>query len=362
MKRYRVLHFELDENLGGIETFLLNLLKQIDRDKIQFEFVTAVEKPAMEHEYLELGAVIHHVSHHSDLLHYCRDVARLLESDFDVVHIHKNSAANIIPLILANRAKVKKIFIHSHNTAPSIGGVSNVLHMINKPYLNKIADRRFACSSVAGKWMFGDRNFELLKNGIITKQFLFTEEYRDKKRSELGIGENEFVVGNIGRFTKQKNQIRAVSIFEKIKNKMPEAKLIFIGEGEFLSEVMDSVKQKKLEKDVLFLGLRRDIPELLMAMDVFLMPSLYEGLPIVAIEAQSTGLSMVLADTISPETEISDAIKWFSLGDDDDQIADIVLSNTVRDFQKRLIRNKQVSDYGYDMLSTAKKLEGYYLE
>lgn len=362
MKKIRVVHFELDENLGGIETFLLNLLKQIDKNAIQFEFITAVKKPALEKEFVENGAIIHYVSAHSDLKNYIKDIDTILNEDIDVVHIHKNSAANIIPLIISKRKEIKKIFVHSHNTSPSIGKASKLLHYINRFYLNKVSNRKFACSSVAGKWLFGKNKFEIVPNGIIIDDFAFSPVLRETKREELGIKRDTFVVGNIGRFTLQKNQNRAVDIFEQLKVIHKDSKLILIGEGEMLSKTITYVESKKLENDVLFLRMRRDIPDILMAMDSFIMPSLYEGLPIVAIEAQSAGLPLILADTISKETQLTDAVTWFSLNDENGLIASKIISSLNNDEKTRKGRLMQVREKGYDMKVTAALFNRYYAE
>ncbi|MCI8428333.1 MAG: glycosyltransferase family 1 protein [Lachnospira sp.] len=362
MKKIRVLHFELDENLGGIETFLLNLYKQIDRDNVQFEFVTTAKEAALEEQFLSLGGIIHHVSAHSDIINYYKDVKKLLKSGVDVVHVHKNSAANIVPLLLSKQCGMKKIFVHSHNTAPSIGGVSKILHKINKPYLNKIATKKFACSTQAGNWLFLNDSFEVLSNGIITDNFQFDNSIRERKRKELQLDKNTILIGNIGRFTPQKNQKRAVDIFEVLHSKLMNTKMILVGNGEFMESVSDYIISKNLEKDIFLLGVRYDIPELLMAMDAFLMPSLYEGLPIVSIEAQAAGLPMFLSDTISPETEITDAVSWFALKDSNQKVADTITKVLQTNQYNRAKLLEQVIAKGYDMKTTAIKMLNYYKE
>lgn len=361
-KKIRIIHFELDKNLGGIETFLLNLYKQIDKEEVQFEFIVPVEKAALEEEFYEIGGVIHHVASHKDLFNYCKDIKRILSTGVDVVHIHKNSAANIIPLFLCKQNRVKKIFVHSHNTSPSTSRFFSLLHRVNKPYLNKVANKKFACSTEAGKWLFNDNTFEIITNGIITDNFRFDTNKRAKKRKELAIDSNTIVIGNIGRFTKQKNQIRIVDIFESIHKLNRDTKLLLIGEGELQKDVKDYVVSRKLTNEVLFLGLRHDIPELLMVMDAFLMPSIYEGLPIVAIEAQAAGLPIFLSNTISSETEITHAIKWFSLESSNEEIANIIYKEIRENTVNRVELLNQVVKRGYDMKSTANKMLSYYLE
>lgn len=362
MSKIRVLHFELDENLGGIEIFLLNLYKQIDRDTVQFEFVTAAKEPALEEEFCALGGIIHHVAAHSDFANYCRDIRKLLANGINIVHIHKNSAANIVSLILSKHYGIKNIYVHSHNTSPTIGRISHLLHIINKPYLNKTATLKFACSTEAGKWLFTKDSFEILSNGIITDNYRFDNKIRLNKRKELRIGNNTKLIGHIGRFTPQKNQERAVDIFEAFHKMIPDSKMVLVGTGELQTRVTDYIVSKNMQKEILMLGLRHDVPELLMSMDAFLMPSLFEGLPIVAIEAQAAGLPLFLSDTISPEAEITNAVTWFDLEENDKDVAEklkISLETNLYDRNKLL---KQVIAQGYSMENTAVKMLDYYTE
>jgi len=362
MKKPRILHFELDKNLGGIETFLLNLYNQIDRNKIQFEFITAVKRPALEQQFLKLGGVIHHVSAHKNVICYCRDVKSILESGIDVVHIHKNSAANIIPVILAKKCKIRKIIVHSHNTAPSTGKISVLLHKINKPYLNRMADVRLACSIEAGKWLFGKEQFEIMTNGVLTDKFCYNESVRKNKRQELNIDKSTLVIGSIGRFVKQKNQLRAVDIFAEFTKIQSNAVLLFVGEGELRPQIEKYTKEKNLTEKIKFLGIRYDIPELLMAMDCFLMPSLHEGLPIVAVEAQAAGLPLILADTVSSETELTSAVRWFSLNQTDADIAQLIYEIAYNNNIDRHMLLGQVIQGGFDIKKTANSVLTYYIE
>lgn len=361
MKKVRVIHFELDKNIGGIEIFLLNLYKQIDREKVQFEFVTTVDHAALEEQFISLGGIVHHVPKYKNIIGYCQNIERLLQRNVDFVHIHKNSAANVIPLVIAKKCGVKNIIVHSHNTAPSVGKASRFLHRLNKKYLNEVATKKFACSAAAGKWLYLDDDFEIVPNGIITDDYQFDNNLRIKKRKELFIDDNIKLIGNVGRFTTQKNQMRAVDIFETIHRIDHNTKLVLIGDGELKDSVLIYVQEKKMEKDILLLGVRHDIPELMMAMDAFIMPSLYEGLPIVAIEAQTAGLPLFLSDTISEEAEITDGVNWFSLADSDEKIAnDIMMSMQTMHLDRNRLRT-QVIDKGYDMKNTAMKMLSYYL-
>lgn len=357
-KKIKVLHLELSENMGGIESFLYNLYREIDRDKIQFDFVTRSDKPAMESELRELGAKIYHVSPYRKVVSYMRELDAILRKGYDVIHIHKNSAAIILPFLVARRHKGLKVFVHSHNTSPSQGRITRVLHFLNKPILWKLSDEHFACSKLAGEWLYGqDKDFRIIQNGIVTKKYLFDSHKRERERKELNLPDDSFVVGNIGRFAQQKNHIRLIDIFEQIYNKNNNSYLLLVGDGELKTKIENycNESKKQMSAHVRFLGQRQDVAELLMAMDCFIMPSLYEGLPIAAIEAQASGLPVYLADTISKETEITDAVQWFSLDELDIDIANRV--EMVPDLEgQRIIRNREVYDAGFDISNTSEYL------
>ncbi len=353
MGKIRVLHFELDKNIGGIEMFLLNLYTQIDRDEVQFEFVTAVENPALGDRLEKLGGIIHRVSPHSNPLAYKKDIRKLLENDYDVIHVHKNSAANIIPLELAEKSGAKKIIVHSHNTAPSMGKASVLLHKMNRKKLCKIADYKFACSTEAGRWLFGEDEFTLIKNGIITERFLYDEKTASDKRKELKVPENAVLFGHVGRFTDQKNHSFLLDIFSEILKLKPESMLLLVGDGEHKSGCENKARALGISDKVIFAGVREDIPDLMKAMDVFVMPSLYEGLPIVGIEAQAAGLALFLSDTVSPQTQLCDSVKWFSINESAEKIAGMILSVPLPNAGERISRNLEIAEKGYDIKTTA---------
>lgn len=362
MSKIKVLHLELDGHIGGIESFLHNLYSQIDRDKIQFDFITRSSNPAKGKELMALGANIYKVSSLSHPLKYMKDLEKIIRNgNYDVVHIHKNSCINILPFFVTNKFTDIKVYVHSHNTQPSKGNVSKVLHFINREFVWKSSDQHFACSEVAGKWLYGKkREFIVIKNGILTNKYLFNAFTRTMKRDELQISKNSLVIGNVGRFTEQKNQKRLLEIFSNVQNLKANSVLLLIGDGDLREKNEKYAKQLGL-KNVYFLGLRNDIPELMMAMDVMVMPSLYEGLPIVCIEAQATGLPMLVSNTVSLETKISNAYYTFSLEDKDLAIAKELLK--INKSTDRTIGCDVISKAGYDMKNTANILKNeYYLK
>ena len=361
MKKIKVLHLELDEHLGGIESFLYNLYAQIDKEKVQFDFVTRFNNPAKGDELKKLGANIYKVSSYKNPVKYMLDLKKIIKKEnYNIVHIHKNSAAVIFPFLITREFKDIRVFVHSHNTKPSIGNVSKILHKMNKCFLYKSADEHFACSKVAGEWLYGNKkSYVVLRNGIVAENFLFDKKVREITRNEFNISDNDFIMGHIGRFTDQKNHDLLIDIFYEFQKIKSNAYLWLIGDGENKDEIYKKVLELGIQDKVIFLGIRNNVNELLMAMDAFVMPSVYEGLPISAIEAQATGVETFLSDTISKETEISTIVNWFSNEWDNKLIAKLIFDKcNVR--SNRLQANKEIIENGFDMKETAQILLEYY--
>lgn len=363
MEKVRVLHLELDEHLGGIESFLYSLYSAIDRERIQFDFVTRSGNPAKGEELQVLGAKIYKISSYDKPIKYMKELKKIIkEGKYNVVHIHKNSAAVILPFLVTRKTQNIRVFVHSHNTKPSVGHASSVLHRINKNFLYKNADEHFACSEVAGEWLYGKKkNYMVLKNGIIAKKFLFDKEIRKKIRREFGISDSIFVMGHVGRFTDQKNHDKLIDIFYEFQNIQSSANLWLVGDGENKDKIYGKVLKLGIQDKVFFLGVRTDINELLMAMDAFVMPSVYEGLPISAVEAQATGVRTFLSDSISKETEVSNSVHWFSNKLDAKIIAKLIQKKCDEQFE-RIQANKEIIENGFDMMETAEGLLEHYIK
>lgn len=361
-RKIRVIHFQLSENLGGIESFLLNVYKNIDREKYQFDFVTSVDTPANGNELTRLGGKIYKIPTLRQPIAFMISIHKVLyEGKYDIVHIHKNSAINIIPIIVAKLAKSPKIIVHSHNTQPSTKTFLKWIHFLNRKLFLKAGITKLACSKAAGNWLFGkDGDFQVIVNGVDTDKYRFDVSTRERLRLSLGLDQDDFVIGNIGRFTPQKNQKRLVKIFSIAHQNNQKMKLLLIGDGPEREQVKRLVRSLGLNTSVKFLGVRHDIPQLLQAMDTMLMPSLYEGLPIVAVEAQAAGLSLLISTTVTPEVIVTQDVETFSLEDRDSNIADVLQSLPLRNQRQRIESNLQVKQSGYDINHTVELLSSQY--
>lgn len=362
MRKIRVLHLELDGHLGGIESFLYSLYSVIDRNKVHFDFITRADNPAKGDELKKIDARVIKISSYNHPIKYMKNLDRVIEEgNYDVIHIHKNSAAIVLPFLITRRHKNEKVFVHSHNTQPSVNGMASLLHKLNKGFLYNSADEHFACSRVAGEWLYGKKgDFSVLRNGIITSKYQFDKEKRKAKRRELNIPEDAFVLGNVGRFAEQKNQKRLVDIFEEFQKSVENSYLILVGDGNLKEKIELYTNEKKI-KNIKFLGVRSDIPDIMMAMDAFVMPSLYEGLPIVGVEAQAAGLDLYLSNTISKETALLNSVRWFDLNDTNQSIVKQI-SVKINGERERLFRNNEVKKQGYDIEQTAAELLDRYKE
>lgn len=310
----RVLQIGMTDNLGGIETFLMNYYRNIDRKKIQFDFINIYDNNLCFHEEINsLGGKIYKVSsYYKHPIKYIKEVSQIIKKNkYQIVHCNMNSAVFLYPLIAAKKGGAKVIIAHSHNSSSDKGFVKTLLHNINKTFLPLFANTFFACSNRAGEWFYNRKirkssSYYIIKNAINVEKYLFNEKIRSEKRKELDISEDVLVIGHVGRFNKQKNHTFLIDIFYEYQKKDRESKLILIGIGPLKKEIKNKVEKLKIQDKVLFLEHRDDVNEMLQAMDIFILPSLYEGLPLAGIEAQASGLTCLFSQNITQELKISD--------------------------------------------------------
>jgi len=358
----RVLHVLQRMEAAGVQTFLMNLYKCIDRNKVQFDFlVHYTQKQFFDDEIEKMGGKIYRFSVREDynMGKYYKELKKFFRehSEYKVVHGHMHT----LGAFYLHAAKVNKIPVriaHSHTNSTQNDLKKYIKIIMNHMYATN-ANKLFACSNMAGRYMFGNKKFDVINNAIISDDFIFSSEKRSAKRQELMI-EDRFVIGCVGRFEKVKNQRFSIDIFEKIQNRMSNAVLLFIGAGSMYEEIKEVVKEKRLSRKVIFLGNRNDVVELYQAMDVFLMPSLFEGLGIVGVEAQAAGTPIVCTDTLPEEINVSPLIYRVSLSRTAEYWADQVINATTNKFSHCNMKEFIVKA-NYDMSSLAKKMQEYYL-
>lgn len=360
-KQIRVLHFQGRMGKGGAETFMMNAFRNIDRNKVQFDFLIYHDfgdvRPYND-EIHSLGGHIYSVPNpKKNIIAYIKAVKKLLkDKKFDVVHSEVFFGGGL-NLFLAKKAGIKKRIVHSHATSDG-KGKNLPLKMLRKIFdrlMKENATDFLACSHEAGVALYGkEQPFVFVPNGIDLELYRNIPESKITIRKSLNIPADAFVVGNIGRFEDQKNHLFLIDIFEQVIKKNKNSHLVLIGEGSLFSKVNEKVIRKGLAEKVSFLGVRNDIPQLLKSMDVFLMPSLYEGLPISAVEAQAANLKLVLSNEVSKETRISENVHFISLNEEPKQWAKIALQEPLQNFPYKEMEI-------YDMKKTAEQLEKIYL-
>ena len=357
----KILNSELENTWGGIESFLINVNHNINLEKIQFDYFMRGDNEEIEKN---IEGRIFKVP--NGCFKYVRFVRRkLLEEKYDIIHLHKNSAANLLLPILAKiYSKSSHIIIHAHNTQASDPNIIKyLLHHINRKMLDKIADSRFACSEIAAEWLFGKKKHKknpvyYVKNGISVKKYIYDTSIRKKIRKQLTIGENIYLIGNVGRLYKQKNQMFLIDILAEVKKTYSDTKLILCGDGDLKNNLIQKAVDLNVINDIIFMGECRNVNEILQAMDVFVMPSLYEGLTIAAIEAQCAGLPCVFSDTLSKETMLTHQCVTLSLKEDSSVWAEALLHFL---HYKRVDLSENIRSGGFDIQYTVKFLENYYI-
>lgn len=354
--KIRILQIGMHDKIGGVETYLMNYYRNIDHSKFQFDFISIYHKLCFEDEILELGGKVYHLpSEKKRPIRYFNELVKIMKN-YRIVHINMLSAANILPIVAAKHAKVKYIIVHSHNSNTPSGILRKILDRLNRTYLRKNATDFWACSILAGKWLFGEKivkteKFKIIPNAVDTTKFKFDIDLRNKIRKELKI-ESKFVIGHIGRFSYQKNHEFLINMFYEFQKHKPNAVLILIGDGELKEKIKEQVKSLAISDKVIFVGTTDKVEKYLNAMDVFVLPSRFEGLPVVGIEAQMTGIPCIFSNSVTSEVNISNNSKFINL--DIEKWCD-TLQNVKN-------RNNKFKCQEYDIKFATMKIMKYYSE
>lgn len=350
---------------GGVESVVMNYYKNIDKNKIQFDFIIDSDSTYIPREEIEkLGGRIIEISPYQNLFQYIKDLKKVLkENKYQIVHSHLNSLS-VFPLYCAFCAKVPIRIAHSHSTTNKKEWKKNILKNVLKPFSKFFATHYFACTEHAGIWLFGENVFKkgnifILNNAIELSKFEYNENIRKEKRNELNISDDTFVIGNIGRLVQQKNHMYLINIFNEVQKKKENSVLLLIGQGPLQNDIEKKIKELNIESKVIFLNQREDVNELYQAMDVFVFPSLYEGLGMVLIEAQTSGLPCISSSEVPRIAKVSDNIDFLDLNDDITCWVEHILKKANE--KSRLNYSEEIKNYGFDIKNEVKKLEAKYI-
>lgn len=356
----RVLHVVTHMNRGGLETMIMNYYRNIDREKVQFDFLVHRKYEADYDKEIELlGGKIYRLSVLNPFsLSYRQELNSFFKEhkEYQIVHVHQDCLSSII-LKSAKKNNVKVRIAHSHN----INQDKNLKYLIKLFYrqsIPKYATDLMACGEEAGKWMFKGAEFKILNNAINTSEYIYDKIKREKVKQQLGLKKEEIVIGHVGRFSPQKNHIFLIKIFKAVIQKK-NAKLLLVGDGNLRGIIENEIENLGSKENVIFTGVRSDIADLMQAMDVFVFPSLYEGLPVTMVEAQAAGLPCVISDNVPSECIITEGLVIkCSLNDSENVWVNYILKSINK--QRRDTR-KEIINAGFDIRKSAKELQEFYL-
>ncbi|WP_296878376.1 glycosyltransferase family 1 protein [Thomasclavelia sp.] len=358
----RVLHVVTYMGRGGLETMLMNYYRNIDHTKVQFDFLVHRDFEAdYDKEILNLGGKIYHISrlnpfgfkYHKELNDFFKN-----HKEYKIVHVHQDCMSSLA-LKAAKKNRVPIRIAHSHNANQA----KDIKYLIKKFYMKKTpkyATSLFACGEDAGDWMFDGHKYIILNNAIDTKKFAFDKEKRSKIKKKFNLDNDELIIGNIARFHRQKNHQFLLDVFKEILKIKNDVKLLLVGGGKDFNSIVEKAKLLNINKNIIFTGVRDNVNELMQAMDIFVFPSIYEGLPVTLIEAQANGLPIVKSNNVPDQCIITDNVYSMSLDQSPHEWAKKILD--IASNFKRKDTSQQIIDNGYDIRTNAKWLEKFYLD
>lgn len=340
----------------GITSVILQYLQSMNLEDMDVYVLGTIDvKPNIRSQIENLGCkIVEFPNRREKTISYFFSLVKYIKkNNIDVIHVHGNSATLAIEMIAGWIGGCKKRIAHSHNTKCNQIKADKIL----RPLFNYSYTDGLACSEDAGRWLFGNRKFEILTNGRNLEEYIFNKEKRQVIRDSYGI-EDEIVIGHVGGFFEQKNHKFLVEVYKQIKNLEPNSKFFMIGEGVLKSEIEELCK----DLDVIFTGAIDNVPDYLNAMDGMLLPSFFEGLPLVSIEWQINGLPCVLSDSITKDCKLTECITFLSLDEAAYKWADMII-NKIKNNQRELCANlsyKTIEKSTFNIRNSSKKLERIY--
>ncbi|MFC7579893.1 glycosyltransferase family 1 protein [Schaalia naturae] len=347
---------------GGVEAVVMNYYRHVDRSCVQFDFLVDEDSTIVPRDEIEsLGGRVFEVPPYQRLPRYTRELEILFRAErWPIVHSHVN-ALSVFPLRAAKRARVPIRIAHSHSTSGRGEHAKNAMKAVLKRLSNLYPTKRFACSEYAGEWLFGKgASFDVVYNAIDLQAFSFSASVRAEARSELGLVGDTFAIGHLGRFMAQKNQAFLVDVFAELARTRPDSVLVFAGDGDSRPLVELRAAERGVADKVMFLGQREDANRLYQAFDAFALPSLYEGLCLVGVEAQRAGLPCLLSDAITREVDVTGTCEFLPVGDPKAWAAALsqIAEAPARD--RSLSKHERLRFDDYDIEKAAPKLVACY--
>ena len=357
----KVLQIYPQMNNAGTEKVIMNLYNNINQEKVHFDFL--VNRPGvLDEEIRKKGAKIFYINNNDKNNYYINLMKFFKENNYEIIHVHTQGNMELI-LKAAKKSKIKCRIIHSHTARQDIPKILKILKLYRNIQIERNATDFFACSQDAAKWLFPHKykSAKIVYNAIEIKKFLYNEEVRKKVRKDLKIKDDEKIVINISRISKGKNHSKIIKIAKKVIDNNKKIKFVFVGTGNLEEDIKNEIKNNHIEDNFILLGNRNDVNELLMAADLFLFPTLYEGLGIAVVEAQFSGLKCITSERVPKEADISlGLLEKIELSKSNDYWAKKIEEN----FKKKIKRNildKIDIVKTYDIKNIATDVEEFYL-
>ncbi|MDE6273348.1 MAG: glycosyltransferase [Muribaculaceae bacterium] len=340
---------------SGIPNVAFNIMGALPREDVELGYV-AINDPSefFKDKLADLGARLFVIPRKlTSPWNYVVRLAKVAKG-YDVMHVHGNSATMVLEMIAARIAGVKIRAAHSHSTSCSMKSIDRLA----RPLFHSLCNCRLACGQDAGTWLFGERHFEVIRNGIDTSEFRFDESRRKDIRSQLGLAD-EYLIGNIANFLEVKNHRFLIEIMRALNDRRRDIKLLLLGDGELAEQIKADVRSKGLEDVVFFAGSVSNPADYMSAMDFIIMPSIHEGLPLTLIEEQANGLSAMVSDAITKEADLTGNLTYMSLGDSADKWTDkleLLIEKAPRNSSVSEKSIEKIIKQGYDISSSANSL------
>lgn len=366
----RVLQIGMTKNIGGIENYLISQYNFLNKEKVMYDFVNITGEDSMVYtDYLiKQGSSVYSIisRHKNPLLHYLQWLKLLLDKRgiYSAIVLNSNGLTYVYPLIMGKLFNIPVRIIHSHNSNFPFRNTffRKILIGFNKFLLKHSATDYWACSQLAGEWMFGkNKSFQIIHNAIDVKKYTYDSTKSNQIRENFRL-DDKFIIGHVGSFNYQKNHEFLIDIFDNVVKMQPDSILLLIGGDGGNPSILNLVKKKVnelgLADKVLFLGMRKDVPDLMQGMDCFVFPSRYEGLPLVGIEAQAAGLNCFFSSSITKELGITSLAHYVPLESSPEQWAENIIATCKG--VKRKNMEKEISSAGYDIQCEISKIEDFY--
>lgn len=362
----RILVYGMTENIGGIEKFLVEMFQHFDINKVTMDFIVLGSKSPFENKINENGGKVFYITKkEKNFIRHFKELYNIMKKkskDHSIIYFNSGAIFYIIPYLIAKLVGYKKIIVHAHNGADQQRNRCEIMiHKINRIIVRRLANKCISCSDVASNWIFGEKytknnDIMIIKNAIDSNKFSFDKNLRTQMRKLLNIQESTLVIGNIGRFEIQKNHNFMIDILNEIVKVNQDCCLMLIGEGSLYSCINKKIEEYNLADKVLYLGRRSDINALLNAIDIFILPSFFEGFPITLVEAQANGIPCIVSDKITRQVNITGLVSYLDIKD-----PYIWMKKILTNIPKRESKIDVILEHGFDINLESSRLQEIFI-